>query len=451
MLRPFSRADWRIMPAPAQRMVDLIRRWGPTIGKYTLVQLCVQLLGACAGLLIVRTLPKQEYAFYTLAGALVPTLCSLATSGITYAASAVGGRVWEDRRRLGQVAVTAFKVSRVQAAVSAVPVLAIFAWLLHRNGASLATGGAILVLALAAAVSQFAAGLLTVVPRLKGDFQFLQRTEISATVLRLVLVAVAAWVWLNAELAVLITGVANAFRWLKIRSWVRSNVDLSAPADPVMAAEMRQVMMRQWLNEVYYVTQGHISLYLLSIFGGVANVANFGALGRVGVLFAAPGVAMQNIVLPRFARCQEPERLRQLYVQIFAANALVAASPVVLALALPRLILWVLGPQYSGLSYELFLYALSLAMAMLSDAAGGLNAVRAWIVPGWIVMPVWLVTQFVLMAVVGVASLPQVLWISVVTNAVLAGVYLSGAIYFGRAFARSVPSADSSSSGNLDA
>lgn len=432
-------------------MIGLLRQWGPTLGKYTLVQLGVQLLGAFAGLLIVRTLPKQEYAFYTLASTLIPTLCSLATSGITYAASALGGQVWTDRRRLGQVAVTAFRVSRLQAALSALPVLAIFAWLLHRNGASPAATAALLGLALAAAASQFASGILTVVPRLKGEFRFLQRTEISAAVLRLVLIAAAAATWLNAELAVLIAGLANAFRWLKIRSWVRNNVDLAVPSDPAMAAEMRRVMWRQWLNEVYYVTQGQISLYLLSIFGTAATVADFGALGRIGFLFAAPGVAMQNVVLPRFARCQDAVRLRQLYMLILAVNAIIAAMPVVISLAAPRPVLWLLGAKYSGLGYELLLYALNLAMAMLGDTASGLNAVRAWIIPGWILAPVWIATQLVLMALIGVATLPQVLWISILTNIVLTCVYLSGAVHFGRAFARAAASAEAAQRGGTDA
>jgi hypothetical protein len=81
-------------------------------------------------------------------------------------------------------------------------------------------------------------------------------------------------------------------------------------------------------------------------------------------------------------------------------------------------------------------------MAMLSDTASGLNAVRAWIIPGWLLAPMWIATQVVLMALIGVATLPQVLWISFLTNIVLTCVYLLGAVYFGRAFARAPSSAE---------
>jgi O-antigen/teichoic acid export membrane protein len=258
--------------------------------------------------------------------------------------------------------------------------------------------------------------------------------------LRLVLVAAAAWVWLDAAVAVLIGGFANAIRWLKIRSWTRDNVDLAAPSDPSMAAEMRRAMWRQWVNEIYYVTQGHISLYLLSIFGSVTNVADFGALGRIGIVFTGPIAAMQNIAMPRFARCQDMARLRRLYIEIFTANGVIAAALVAIAFAAPRPILWLLGAKYSGLDYEFHLYAVSLAIGMLSDTANGLNVVRSWIIPSWILVPTWVATQVLLMAAIGVSSLAQVLWISILTNTVLTCVYLSGAAHFARAFARATSS-----------
>lgn len=413
------------------------RRWTLPLARFLVVQILVQLLGMLAGLLIVRTLTKQDYAYYTLATTLIPTLCLLANSGVTFAASALGGQVWTDRRKLGQVVVTAFKASRIMVAVSTGPVLLAFAWLLHRNGAGLVAASAVLGLSLLAAAFQFSSGILTVAPRLKGEFRFLQRTERTTAGFRLALVAGASLAWLNAELAIVITAVANAVQWFQIRTWVRREVDLDAPADPAMEAEMRRVAKRQWLNELYYVTQGQISIYLLSIFGSAASVADFGALGRIGFLFTAPGVAMQNVVLPRFARCQEPRRLRLLYIQIFLVNAAIAALPVLASLLFPQAFLWLLGAQYGGLRYELLLVALNVGTAAMGGIARLLNDVRAWIVPSWVLVPISVAAQLLLMAAIGVSTLPQVLWIAITTNLVLMCVYLGGAVHFGRRFERS--------------
>jgi O-antigen/teichoic acid export membrane protein len=423
-------------------LMDRIQRWSLVLGKFLLVQIAVQVVGMLAGIIIVRTVTKEDYALYTIANTLLPALYALANSGVTFAASAIGGRVWQDDRRLGQVIVTALKASRILSMAVIALVLPLLAFLLRRNGASVAAIGMIAALVSAIALLQLGTAIFIVVPRLRGDFRFLQRTDLTVAVARLALVASAALAWLDTVVALLASALANLLQFLLVRSRVRRRVDLAVPADRSMEREMRGVAGRQWLNEVHYLLQGQISVFLLGVFGSTASVADFGALARIGLIFTAVGVSMQNIVLPRFARCQDPRRLAQLYLEILAANTVIAAAPVVAALLLPRPFLWLLGAQYMDLSSELVLVALSTATAVVYGISVSLNAVRAWIIPGWVVVPFSIVVEALLMLAIGVSTLQQVLWISILSNLLLTLLYVFGAVHFGRRFARTARGSD---------
>ena len=77
------------------------RKWVPILAKFAFVQAIVQVLGFAAGLLIVRTLSKREYAFFTIGNTMLAAILVLADSGISSALTAIGGRVWQDGQRLG--------------------------------------------------------------------------------------------------------------------------------------------------------------------------------------------------------------------------------------------------------------------------------------------------------------------------------------------------------------
>src|SRR5437762_9986538 len=68
-----------------------IQKWFPILVKFTSVQAIVQIMGFAAGILIVRGLPKREYAFYTIGNTMLATILLLADSGISSALTAIGG------------------------------------------------------------------------------------------------------------------------------------------------------------------------------------------------------------------------------------------------------------------------------------------------------------------------------------------------------------------------
>ena len=52
----------------------MLKRWLPILVKFASIQAVVQVLGFAAGILIVRTLPKRDYALYTIGNTMLATI-----------------------------------------------------------------------------------------------------------------------------------------------------------------------------------------------------------------------------------------------------------------------------------------------------------------------------------------------------------------------------------------
>src|SRR5580704_18389617 len=99
-----------------RRAFDHARR----IGNYAVVQATGQLIAFTSGILIVRWLPQREYAYFTIANAMQATLNVLADIGISVGLISIGGRVWQDRHRFGELINTALNFRKKLGALAIV-------------------------------------------------------------------------------------------------------------------------------------------------------------------------------------------------------------------------------------------------------------------------------------------------------------------------------------------
>jgi O-antigen/teichoic acid export membrane protein len=403
------------------------------------VQSVVQVAALVTGLIIVRAIGKDDYAYYTVANGWVFALVNLSNSGVGDAATAIGGRVWQDPARLGRVVATAMRLRRWLTMATVGPVVVILVWTLHAAGCDSGTTAILAILVAAAGICQITYGLWLIVPRLQGDIRRLQYLDIFGAALRLGGTAAAAAIFIDARIAMLISLVTFAAQTLLLRYWLLSGVNLRGPLDLDVRREMTRIVARQWPNEVNGVFQGQISILLLSFFGMASSVADLGALTRIGMLFIVSGSVMGSIILPRYARCQDARRMRRLYVEILAGYLCLALVPVVAAIIVPQPILWLLGPQYRDLSAELVLVAINTALMSLVGVTWGLNTIRGWILPWWLAVPIGWGTQLAAIAVIGAASLRQVLFVAMCYAVVVMLTNIAATLFFTRGFTRVNP------------
>src|SRR6476660_1973500 len=148
-----------------------LKKWLPILARFTLIQGVVQVLGFAAGILIVRQLPKREYAFYTIGNTMLATILLLADSGISSALSAIGGRVWHDNERLGSLMNTALQLRRQLAVLTVLVVVPMLVWLLRQNGAHLLETVLLVLVVLAGSGLELITRIYSVALRLKSQIR----------------------------------------------------------------------------------------------------------------------------------------------------------------------------------------------------------------------------------------------------------------------------------------
>lgn len=393
------------------------------VGNFAFIQVLVQLVGFASGILIVRYLDQTEYAYFTIANTVQGTINVLADMGVSIGLLSIGGRVWQDKHRFGQLIATASHFRRRLGALAIIVVGPILYWLLKRNGAPTGYAAVLIAGILLGLLVQFSLGVLSVVPRLRSDISRIQTIDLTGAFVRLIALAGCAFLFLNAGVAVFISSMTFLLQYWILRKYAAGVIDLNAPEHADDRRAMIGFIKSQAANAVFFCLQGQITIFLISFFGNHAtSVAEVGALGRLAMIFAVTGQLLMNIFVPAFARCQSADKLRWQYFGIVGAVAGFCAVVIAAAAFFPNQFLFVLGGKYSHLQRELVLMVAGTVINVLTGTLWSLNASKAWISGAWLYIPLTLATQIALIPYTDFSNVAQVLifgLISAVPNLVL--------------------------------
>jgi len=403
--------------------------WAAKVIKFGFLQGFVQLLLALAGLIIVRYLPKSEYALFAIANSIQVACTQLADLGVGIGVRSIGGRVYQDRWRLGQLVRTALGLRRQFALIAAAVCLPLMIWLLLRNGASPeATVGLSLAVA-ASVVPLLGTTVWSVCLLLHGRYRSVQRLDLSNALLRVILVAGLALSRINAVLAALVGTVTYIVQAIFVRRWAHDVADPAAPPNPDDRRELVRLSLKSLPNTVFFCLQGQITLFILTLTGNPTGIADLTALGRLALLFAVFSVMFANVLAPRFARCQDPARLRGLYLTLVGGTMLTLLPVVIAAAWFPGPFLWLLGDKYSGLRAECGWVVAAGCLTQLLAVLWGLNSSKAWIsvqAVGYI--PTIIAAQVITAACLDLRQFHNVVLFTVITAAAPIPVMIADAI-----------------------
>lgn len=383
--------------------------WIKTLSKFISVQLIVQALGAASGIFLVRTLDQTQYAYYTIALTMQTTMSLLADMGISVGLSAIGGKVWQDKYRFGQLINTAMQLRYSLAGISVIVVTPILIWMLIKNGASISYGILILIVVLVGLNFQLTTDILGVVPRLHSQIRRVQNLELFSAVIRLVLLGVAYLTFLDAAVAIGIVSIGLGVQRFILGRWVTDSIETKALINledrNFISAKVKALAP----NAIFFCIQGQLSIWLISLFGTTENIAEIGALGRIAIIFSIINPIMKTIVSPSFARCQSKGVLRRRYFQIISLFFLFLAAIGILAVLFHRTILGLLGNQYINLKTEFFLLLISASLNSIIQIIAYLNATKAWVQYAWIEIIIRIGLQIILLLVVDISTVKGIL------------------------------------------
>lgn len=353
--------------------------WGKLITITGGAQALIQALSLVGGILVIRLLPTQEYALYTLANTMLGTMTVLADGGIATGVLAQGGKVWQDRDKLGVVIATGLDLRRKFAIGSLLIASPALLYLLRHHGASWVMSLLMIASLIPAFVTALSGTLLQVAPKLRQDITPLQKNQVVTNFGRLVLLALTLFSFPLAFVAILAAGLPQIWSNINLRKISDGYANWNQKSDPVIRHNILAFVKRILPGSIYYCLSGQITIWLISIFGSTTAVAQVGALGRLAMLLGVFSILFTMLISPRFARLpNNPRLLLNRYLQIQSVLLIISIFITGIVWVFPSQILWVLGKGYSNLETEVVLNIVNACLGLITGASFAICTSRGW-------------------------------------------------------------------------
>jgi len=405
--------------------------WGKLITITGGAQILIQALSFVSSILIIRLLSVQEYALYTLANTMLGTMIVLADGGLSTGVSALGVKVWQNPQKFGSVLSTGLSLRSYFIVGSLAGVIPLLLYLLHSHGASWLMSFFIMLALVPAFTSGLASTILQIPPRLHQDIGPLQKNQVVANIGRLAFLLLTIFIFPFAFVVILVSGIPQIWANTKLRKISAQYADWSQKPDPAMRQEILSIVKRILPGSLYYCFSGQITIWLLSIFGTTAAIAQLGALSRIAVVMTLFSVMFTTLVSPRFARIpiERGQYLLNRYLQLVLGLIILCTSIVGVVWLFDDQVVWILGKEYSNLKFEVLLSALSACLAFIVGACHSMCTNRGWIVNPIISIPVTIAAIAFGIVMFNVDSLRGVLILNIFTGVVEVLTYFVYTLY----------------------
>ncbi len=377
---------------------NTVLSWGKLISITGIAQIILQFVGFASGILVIRLLPVQEYAFYTIANTMLGTMSILADGGISTGVMAQGGKVWQDKEKLGAVIATGLYLRRKFAIVSLIVSTPILIYILLHNGASWLMAVMIALSLIPAFYAALSDSLLEIVPRLHQSIVPLQKNQLVVSLSRLLLSAISLFIFPWTFVAILASGIPRIYGNIKLKKISKGFVDTEQKPDSVIRGDILKVVKRSLPTLIFFSFSGQITIWIISVFGKVTSIAQLGALGRIAILLTVFSVLIGTLVVPRFSRLENNISILLLrYTQVLFVCTFVMILFAGGIYMFSDTILWILGAQYNSLNFELFLIMISACLNLISGVAFSLYSSK-----GWVLSPFYSISKAILVIIIAI-------------------------------------------------
>jgi hypothetical protein len=405
--------------------------WGKLISLTGSAQMLVQGIALISGIFIIRLLPTEEYALYTLANTMLGTISLLADGGISTGTLATGGKVWQDPVALGKVVVTGMEMRKKFAVASLAISLPILFYLLISHGATWLSSILIAVSLIPAFYAALSDNLLEIPLKLNQDITPLQKNQVAANIARILMLVASLFFLPFTFIAILANGLPRIWANIKLRKVGERFADYSQSSDPAVKKEILQMVKRTMPSAIYFCVSSQITIWLISIYGNTASIAKIGALGRLAVVLTIFTTLFSTLIVPRFARLSDdPKVLLSRFIQIvlllFGMSALICGFVYVF----PTQVLYILGKNYGDLHEEILLITISGCIGMVGGITYSLSVARGWILPPTVHISVSIIAQALLIYFMDLSDTTNVLMFSIINVGI--GLIMSSFYFFYR-------------------
>jgi len=382
-----------------------------------LAQILVQAIAFVSGIIVIRFLTKDEYAYYTIANTMLGTMTVLSDGGISMGVLAQGGKVWQDRIVLGKILASGFALRKKMAVVSLLILLPILFYLLLHQGASNTVALLIITSLIPAFWAALSDSLLQTPLKLHQAIRPLQKNQVEVGIGRLILTGITVFAFPWAFAAILASGIPRVLGNIRLKNITKRHADLSQLPDPVVKQNLLKSVKRILPNDIYNSISGQIAIWVIAIFGATSSVAEIGALSRVSALLIIFTTMAGVLIIPRYARLPNNKKiLLKQFNKVIIGVPLLLLAVIALIYIFSPFILQLLGNDYAGLDYELVLVMIG---GCISTSRGIFTSL-CW-ARGWIINPVISILSSIIPFVLGCI----VLDISILINVLYINIFIA--------------------------
>ena len=368
--------------APIAMLATRGTSWANLLAGFLFTSAIGQAIGMMAGLIYVRTLPVEEYAFYALCLATLSFVSIMSDLGVTGSTT----YFWRKAKR-HHLAFSGYLA----------PIRRMRVWLLVLAGAAASVTSLLIAVRHGVAVWEAAAGLALVmltarlgaihivnqqILRLSGHFTQVYFGDFVGQGIRLVMaIALFAGVAVS-SLWALAGGFAGAAASLRF-SRTRARWALQMAPQGTMPQQPSRELMR-YLGPVapgvtVFALQDTLVLWLAAAWGGTSVVASVYALGRIGAIFAIASSFLVGVIVPRLATNSDDRRFGQVAWRLRAALLAGVLAAMAVAVVYPGAPLWLIGRNYAHLEAEVPIVVAIAGFNLMASAGSVINRARGWV------------------------------------------------------------------------
>jgi len=336
------------------------------ITQYLAGQGLINLVNIVVGLILLRVLPIEEFALYTIAIALQQVAAMGSDMGLSHAINTMGARIREGRYLLGSLYAGACFYGYRLYAVAACIVTILFVLIQSSHAWSRANVISVLFLILLTAVLQVTINFRKSILNLNHDAKALFYVGMAQAGVKLLFVPLCLF-WPYASIAFLGNLVGTyACKWV-IERQCRSRLEEKQLAIESQKDGLKKFIIPLMPVVVYHTLQGQISIFLLGYFGYTASIAELGALGRLGQLIGLLMLLNGFFIQPVFSRInQRNEFIKKgaiilLFLIVFSIISMLTVH------WLPEWWLYIIGKNYSNLGTELPITVLTALLSLIGS------------------------------------------------------------------------------------
>ena len=331
------------------------------------------------GFLCLRILSVPEYAKFVVVFAIQGSLVVLMDIGITGSLVPLVGDRIEDRQLIADLVASLRQLAHWLYAIVAALTIVVYPILVRNRHWSWQTVTFMVAVLLVSVWFARVGGAYGAVLILRRDrLRLYQIGMVSSYGTLALLLVFLAFHWLNAYTAILINVSGIIYGAIAVYARSRKLLGVAGVPSKQKRAAIIHFAMPSVPSILYFAMQGPLTVLLISFFGRTQGVASVGALGRLGQVFGLFSGMYPMFVEPYFARLPR-EKLKRYYLGAVAAAAGFGLFTIALARIFPEAFLWILGPKYTGLRFEVFLVMISSSMGMVGGIISNINCARRFV------------------------------------------------------------------------